>query len=228
LPWISENAETLHRLFTRVETRRQQGLSVDKALRRRWYGPRFHSAQRVKVRHGQSRLRILYYHWRKSGMTPACLALRFACKLPPVPPETVRAFVGACAVAGVTHFSQAFRLTGSKGFSYRRILAAVPDQVLRAIRGTFKARRQAEILARQQLAQFQGQMHRLLTADASRSRKLKRRSDFVYRASGCREIESIPSGQKTLIQSCSANFNGILKGVSNGLGAEFQGGANHG
>ena len=198
-----------------------------KALRRRWYGPRFHSARRIKVRHSDARLRALFYVWRRNGRTPACLALRFASKLPPVPPEIVRAFVTACAVAGVTHFSQAFRLTGSKGFSYRRILAAVPDQALRAIRGTFKARRQAEIEARKQVAQFQGQMHRLLTADASRSRKLKRLADFVYRASGCCEVESIPSGQKTLIQSCSANFNGILKGVSNGLGAEFQGGSNH-
>jgi hypothetical protein len=201
LPWIRENAELLHRLFTRVEARRQQGASVDKALRRRWRGRRFHTAQRVKVRHGTSRLRNLYYKWRKSGKMPECLALRFPSKLAPVPQEVARAFVAACAVAGIGRFAQAWRLTDIKGFSYHRVLAALPDQVLRTIRETFKGRRQAEIEARKLVGQVRRQMHRLLAADASRSRKLKRLADLVFKASGCREVESMPSGQKTVIQS---------------------------
>lgn len=111
LPWIREEAAGLQRLFTRVETLREQGWPLNKALRRRWHGPRFHTAHRVRVRHGLASLRARYYHWRRSGRTPECLALRFSSTLPPVPPEIVRAFVDACAVAGVTHFSQAIRLT---------------------------------------------------------------------------------------------------------------------
>lgn len=172
-PWLREDAETLHRLFTRVETRREQGLSLDKALRRRWHGRHYHAAPRVRVRRSAKRLRQLYYHWLKNGKSAQCLALRFGSKLPPVPLETARAFVMACAVEGVVKFSQAVRLADTGGHSCRRLFSALPEQALRSIRETFVARRQAEIEASKLVRQHQAQMRRRLAADAARSRRLK-------------------------------------------------------
>jgi hypothetical protein len=218
LPWFREYAEVLHRLFTRVETRREQGLSLTEALRRRWYGPHWHSARRIKVRLGSARLRGLYYRWRKNGRTPQCLALRFAAKLPPVPPEIVLAFVDACAVAGVTHFSQALRLTDCKGFSSSRLMAALPDQALRTIRKAFVARRQAEVEARKLVKRCQGQLHRLLVADAARSGKLARLANsFIGRRErgGCRDTSR---QLEAPVQGCGAIFKPVVKGVANAPG----------
>ena len=173
-PWCREYAQVLHRLFTRVEKRCKNGLSQEKALRRRWYGPHYHTARRINARLGPERLRARFYHWKRNGKTPECLALRLASKWPPVPTETVRAFVGACAVAGVKHYSQAFRLVDLKGFSYSRIFSALPDRLRQTIRETFLARRQAEIEARKLTRQLRGQMHRLIVADATRIRRLKK------------------------------------------------------
>ena len=174
LPWFREDAESLHRLFTRVEERRAGGLSLSKALQRRWHGKRYRTAHHVKVRHSLPTLRAKYYHWRRDGRTPECLAPQFISTFPPVPPEVVQAFVSACAVAGVTHFSQAFRLTDSRGLSYHRVLAALPDQARQTIRDTFSARRLAEIEGRKLERQLRGQLHHLLAADTARSRKLTR------------------------------------------------------
>jgi hypothetical protein len=115
---------------------------------------------------------VLFYHWQNKGKAPACLALRFASTLPPVTLETVRAFVKACAVPGVTSFSQAARLVDGQGASSRRTFSALPDSACRIIRETFAARRQAEIAARKLVSQFSVQTHALLAADGTRSRRL--------------------------------------------------------
>lgn len=201
LPWFREDAETLHWLFTRVEERRAGGLSLNKALRRRWYGKRFHTAHRVKVRRTLPTLRAKYYHWRRNGKTPECLAPRFISALPPVPTEIVGAFVSSCAVAGVTQFSQAFRLTDSGGLSYWRVLAALPDQALRMIRSTFAARRLAEIEGRKAERQFRAQKHRRLAAEAARGRRITRlAASFIGRrtSGGCLDT---CSGRKAPIQA---------------------------
>jgi hypothetical protein len=232
LPWFREDAEGLHRLFMRAEILREQGLSLNKALRHRWHGPRFHSAHRVKVRRNLPGLRARYYRWQRGGKTPECIAVRFISKLPPVPPETVRAFVAACAVAGVSHFSQAFRLTDSKGLSYRRVCSALPDQVLRAIRETFKARRLAviearklvnqfreqkhslEIEARRLANEFHGQKRRLLAADVARSRKLTRFAESFIRGRGVSGVESTPEGAAIKIQGTGAFFRQVPQEVT--------------
>ena len=117
--------------------------------------------------------------------------LRFPFKLPPVPAEVVRAFVAACAGEGVARFSQAFRLIDSEGLSFHRVRAALPDQVLRIIRQTFAARRQAKIEAPKWLRELQGQIkqtqwqiRRVLAPEGARGRRLKRLADLTYRASG--------------------------------------------
>jgi hypothetical protein len=110
----------------------------------------------------------------------------------------VRAFVAACAVAGVTHFSQAFRLTDSKGLSYRRICSALPDQALRTIRDTFVARRKAEIEARKLVKQTQGKLHRLLASDATQSRKLTRLAESLETRRGVSGVQGhLPEGKVT-------------------------------
>ena len=233
LPWFREDAEGLHRLFMRAEILREQGLSLNKALRHRWHGPRFHSAHRVKVRRNLPGLRARYYRWQRGGRTPECIAVRFISKLPPVPPETVRAFVAACAVAGVSHFSQAFRLTDSKGLSYRRVCSALPDQVLRAIRETFKARRLAEIEARKLVKQFRekehslevegrklanqfrDQKHRLIAADVVRSRKLAMLVESSIRGRGVSGVESTSLKAKAPVQAIQGPLQANLKGVAN-------------
>jgi hypothetical protein len=179
LPWHRERAELLQRLFVRVEERRKEGMSLDKALRRRWYGRRWHGAHRRKVRLGRARLGALFYFWSKNGRTPECLALRFASTLPPVPLETVQAFVRACAVPGVTKFSEAARLVDNGGVSFRRILSALPDRVWRSIRQSFRARRQGEIEARKLVNHLQVKMRRLLAADVTRSRQVNRQVEFL-------------------------------------------------
>ena len=174
LPWIRERAELLHRLFTRVDERRQQGLSLDKALQRRWHGKRYHTAHKVKVRLGKARLRALYYVWSRGGNTPRCLRLLFASKLPALPPGTVRAFVEACSTAGVTSFSQAARLTDTNGLPFRRVFSALSDRVRRIIRESFDARWQAEIEARKMIKELQEKLRRGLAVDAARSRRLRK------------------------------------------------------
>ena len=174
IPWYREKALAEHRLFTKAEVLNKQGLSLEKALRRRWHGPHFHSAHHIKARIGTSRLRARFYHWQRNGRTPECLRMRFASMLPAVPPEIVRAFVDACAVAGVHRYSTAFRLVDLKGFSCRRVFSALSDRSRRIVRETFEARRQAEIEYRKLLREFQGQMCRQLAADAARSRRVKR------------------------------------------------------
>jgi len=211
LPWMRERAEILHRLFTRVENRREQGQSLNKALRRRWYGKQFHTARRIKASIGQASLRKIYYQWVKTGKTPDCIAVRYASALPPVPAEVARSFVLACATEGVTRFSQAFRLTDSKGLSYRRVRTAVPDQVLRVIRETFEARRQAESNIRGLAKQLHGVMHLNRASDAARYRKLGKLADsFIGRREGF-GVESPCRDAKASIQSCCAFFNGVLK-----------------
>ena len=108
---------------------------------------------------------------------PECLALRFAATLPAVPVETLKTFVKACAVPGITHWSQAFRLTEAQGASFQRVFSAVPERARRIIRETFAARRQAEIAARKLVRQFSVQTHALLAADVTRSRRLVKLSD---------------------------------------------------
>jgi hypothetical protein len=207
LPWFREDAEGLHRLFTRVEQRRAQGLSLNEALRHRWYGTRFHSAPRVKVRRSLSTLRKLYYYWRSHGQPPKCIAARFISKLPSVPPEVLRGFLTACATAGVTHFSREFKLADTKGFSRSRVLAALPDQAVKLLRDIFLARRRDKIKAQElakairrqlRLARRQAEteirkleiasrreFHRLLAADATRNRKLdKLVGSFIARPGG--------------------------------------------
>jgi hypothetical protein len=159
-------------------------------------------------------LRARYYRWRRNGRTPECIAVRFISKLPAVPPEILQAFVAACAVAGVTHFSQALRLTDSKGFSFHRILAALPDQVLRAIRETFAARRQAEIEARKLVKQFQGQLRRLLAADVARSQKLTRFEDSFIEGQGVSGVDSASLSGQAPVQATGAFFKGVGKVVA--------------
>ena len=72
------------------------------------------------------------------------------------------------------HYSQAFRLVDLKGFSYGRIFSALPDRLRQTIRETFLARREAEIEARKLTRQLRGQMHRLIVADSTRIRRLKK------------------------------------------------------
>lgn len=213
LPWTRERAEILHRLFTRVEVLREQGLSVRIALRRRWYGPRFHSARRIRVRWSTSSLVGLFYKWRKGGKTPECLALHYLSKLAPVPPEVARAFVVACGAAGVTHFSQAFRRIDPKGFSYRRVLAVVPDQVLRAIRDTFAARRQAASEAREREKGFQAQTHRATAADKVRGQRLTRLANSLIGRRGGSGVESTSLTGSRPVQPTGAIFKPVLRGV---------------
>jgi hypothetical protein len=206
LPWFREDAEGLHRLFTRVEQRRAQGLSLNEALRPRWYGPRFHTARDIPVRRSHPTVRTRYYHWRSHGQTPECIAVRFISKLPPVPPEVLSGFLAACATAGATHFSRAFRLTDTKGFSRSRVLAALPDQAVKLLRDIFLARRRDKIKAQElakaarrqlRLARRQAETEvqkleiasrrgsrRLIVADATRNRKLDK---LVKRLIGRRE-----------------------------------------
>jgi hypothetical protein len=117
-------------------------------------------------------------------------------------------------VAGVTHFSQAIRLTDSKGFSYHRVLALLPDQVLRVIRRNFSARRQAKTEARKLVNQFQGQMRRLVTAEVNRSRRLKK---FVESFVGPRRgggYESTSLGLEGVVQATGAIFKALWKGMA--------------
>ena len=169
----------LQRLFTTAEGGRKRGLSLAKGLRRRWYGAHWHTAHHVKVRLGPARLRSLYYLWVRKGRRAECLAPRFACMLPPIPAEIVKAFLGACAVAGVSHFSEAFRLIDMKGFSCGRVLSALPDRSRRILREAFAARRQAEIEARKLAKQLQRQTHRLWAGDTARSRRLKKLAELI-------------------------------------------------
>jgi hypothetical protein len=108
------------------------------------------------------------------------------------------------------------RLIDRKGFSSSRLLAALPDQALRTIRKAFAARRQAEIEARKLVKRHQGQLHRLLAADAAWSGKLTRLANsFIGRRErgGCLDTCSTAGAP---VQTCSANFRGILKEVTNG------------
>ncbi len=174
LPWIGERAQLLQQLFERVEDRLKTGVSLDKALRRRWYGKRFHTAHHIKVRLSDARLRTLFYHWRRNGRTPECLSLRFGSALPPVPPETVRKWVRSCAMLHVSHFTQALRLIDDEGISLRRLNSALPERVRRTIRETFAARRLAKIDAQKRLSGFGIQMGRLLAANAVSRRRLNK------------------------------------------------------
>jgi hypothetical protein len=212
LPWFRERAEGLHRLFLRVEPLRKQGLSLNKALRRRWYGKRFHTAHHVKVRRSLPTLRAWYYRWRRNGRTPECLAVRFISTLPTVPPEIVQAFVSACAVAGVTHFSQAFRLTTTAGLSYRRVLAALPDRARQTIRDAFSARRLAEIERRNVERQLRGQLHRLLAADVARSRKLSKLAESFIGRRECGGSPDYLLEGKPLDSEHSTRASEILRG----------------
>ncbi len=225
LPWIRERAELLHRLFSRVEARRKQGLSVNESLTPRWHGPHYHSAPSIKLRQSRATLRRNYYHWLRHGRTPECLAVRFCAGLPAIPPEVSRGFVFACAVPGVTHFSQAFRLIDAAGLSYRRVIASLPDQALRTIRTVFAARRQAEKEARGLVRQFQRQKYQLLRADTARTAKLRRVAALTYRASGGAEGVRTPAdGQTGLFRpanessehSCKERDHGITHGGANG------------
>jgi hypothetical protein len=163
---------------------------------------------------GMGSLRVLYYYWARSGKTPECLAVRFPSKLPPVPSETVRAFVTACGVAGVTKFSQALRLIDSKGVPYRRVLVALPDQALRIIRKTFAAGRKAEIEARKVVKQSQGQLHRLLAADAARRRKVNRLADSFIGRRGGSGVESTSLEAKAPVQATGAIFKRVPQEVT--------------
>jgi hypothetical protein len=140
--------------------------------------------------------------------------VQFISKLPPVPIEVVRGFVEACAVPGVTHFSQAFRLTESNGLSYWRVLAALPDQALRVIRETFAARRKAEIEGRKRLRRFQAQMHRVLAADACRGRKLKRLLESFETSREGSGVDSTSEGAAIKIQGTGAFFRQVPQEVT--------------
>jgi hypothetical protein len=144
---------------------------------------------------------------------PDCLALRYPSTIPPVSPEILRAFVAACGVAGVQHFSQAVKLIDSKGVSYRRMLAALPDQVCRVIRGTFLARRMAKVGVRKLESQVAGQKRRALAVDLARSRKLDRLAGLTIRGRGTSGVESPSGGQESKFKQARSLFKRFTKGL---------------
>jgi hypothetical protein len=94
-------------------------------------------------------------------------------------------------------------------------MAALPDQVLRAIREAFIARRQSEIEARKLVKRFQGKVQRLLTADVVRRGKLsKLANSFIGRRErgGC--LDTIRRLEAP-IQPSGAIFKPVLSKVIN-------------
>jgi hypothetical protein len=215
---MRERAERLHQFCKTVDRRRAAGVPVRKAVTYFawfWKDRPYRTAPHIKARLSRSTLVRLYYRWRRNGKSPDCFALHYVDRLPLVPLEIVHAFLAACATPGVIHWSQALRLTDLKGLSFPRVFSALPERARQTIRETFTARRHAQIEVRKLVNQVQGQMRRLVAADAAKSRKLMRLAEFVYRRPASRTVESTCQGGKAPIQRSGAIFNGILKGVAN-------------
>lgn len=79
--WQCERAHRLHQEFSRVEIKRQGGMSPRRALRqfaRYWRGRSYRSAPGVKCQFGLGTLCRLFKQWRRGGQVESALHLRYS------------------------------------------------------------------------------------------------------------------------------------------------------
>lgn len=180
LPWIKERATVLQGICTGIEERRARGESVSQALRHvACRGKRFASDPRRRPHLSRSTLRREYYHWRRSGKGAECFRLAYAPDLPAVSNDTTRRFVLACALAGVTSTSQAWRVLSDPKEKLARIWNALPQRTRAAIRKAHSERRAAEKAAKQAVARMQAELMRKLRRDAKRAKRLMKLAESI-------------------------------------------------
>lgn len=174
-PWMRERAQLLHKLFVRVERRRKQGWSLNKALvafARYWDGRSYRADSRIRVRLALSTLRVLFYEWVQGGRTEEALCLHFHGHFIPIEPAVLRAFINACTAPGMAGFQSAGRMAGLRGRSVDRVVRMLPAKLRTAIKASFSARRQAEREARADVGRLQAANRRRVREDDARVRRI--------------------------------------------------------
>ncbi len=163
LPWFSEFAERVHRCCLGIERASARHVPVRKAARIQawWFRHRaYRTAPQIKPRMGAHRLVAHYYHWLKSGKSPACFPLHFVDRLPLITPDQMRRFVGACTRPGTRSWRQATKMAGFDRGKVWRIRRRLPVSLIQRIKQVFKLRRQTKLDLRAAAALFRVQAGR--------------------------------------------------------------------